>query len=85
MRRTMNVKEMLTQYLIDNGYQGLQCDECGCGIDDLIPCNELNIECEAAYAFECSKCKKKCEHYPELYCYGTIYSTHKDYCEPDYE
>lgn len=33
------VQSIMKQWLIDNGYDGLCCDECGCGVDDLMPCS----------------------------------------------
>ena len=47
----MNVKEMLQKALREMGANGL-CDpdeECGCALDDLAPCECLNLcECQAA-------------------------------------
>ena len=35
----MNVKEIVTEYLKDNGFDGLVDDEeCGCDLKDLMPC-----------------------------------------------
>ena len=46
----MNIKEIVEQYLRDNGYTGLCGFECGCGLDNLMPCNAPDIsECVAAY------------------------------------
>ena len=42
----MNVYEITKKYLIDNGYDGLFTDECGCLVDDLMPCG-----------FECGYCQ----------------------------
>ena len=49
----MTVKDIVTKYLKDNGYDGLCGDACGCGLDNLFPC-ELNdggyySGCEPAY------------------------------------
>lgn len=39
-----NLKEIVEKYLKENGYAGLtDCDECGCHIDDLMPCDAPNI------------------------------------------
>ena len=35
----MNVYEITKKYLIDNGYDGLFTDDCGCLVDDLMPCD----------------------------------------------
>ena len=54
----MNVKEIVKQWLKDNGYDGLFLDNncpdgdenCGCSIDDFAPCGEGPLpECEPAY------------------------------------
>jgi hypothetical protein len=34
----MNVKEIVLQWLKANGYDGLFIDDCGCVLDDLMPC-----------------------------------------------
>jgi len=34
----MTVEEIIKEYLTTNGYDGLCCEDCGCGIDDLAPC-----------------------------------------------
>ena len=46
----MNVYDMIREYLERNGYNGLVSDdgECGCVLDDLAPCDEMN-NCWAAY------------------------------------
>jgi hypothetical protein len=47
----MNVTEIVKQFLIDNKYDGLvdESGECGCVLDDLIPCGEVSCHCCAAY------------------------------------
>ena len=48
----MNVKEILTNYLKENGFDGLfnVYAECGCKTDDLAPCDCMNInDCESGY------------------------------------
>lgn len=51
------VKEIVKEYLIANGYDGLiNVDtECGCGVDALEPCGEMNSECQAAYKWICTE------------------------------
>jgi len=49
----MNIEEILKAWLKENGYDGLcnPVDECGCGLDDFMPCGDPNIsDCEAAHA-----------------------------------
>ncbi|KKL87429.1 hypothetical protein LCGC14_1934820 [marine sediment metagenome] len=36
-------------WLKENNYDGLCNFECGCGVDDLVPCTELSSSCEAAH------------------------------------
>ncbi len=44
------VDAMIKANLEALGADGLvnPCEECGCGIDDLAPCDSLNLECIAA-------------------------------------
>ena len=45
----MNVREIVTEYLIKNGFDGLCTYDCGCFIDDLAPCNQDCMECEPGF------------------------------------
>ena len=47
----MNVYDIVKKYLIDNGYDGLYTDDCGCLVDDLMPCSGCGdiINCQAGY------------------------------------
>ena len=46
----MTVKEIIEKWLRENGYSGLYNeDECGCSIDDFIPCGESCNECKPGY------------------------------------
>ncbi len=50
----MTVKELLRDWLDDEHYVGL-CNpelECGCGLDDLMPCGSNCGECQPAAVFE---------------------------------
>ena len=53
----MKVEEIIIKYLKENGYDGLAGEEeCGCSLDDFIPCGGESIcECEAGYSHECPK------------------------------
>jgi len=57
----MTVKEIVTEYLKDNGYDGLCSEECGCAIDDLMPCNDDQSYCSPGYMHSkdcrCKNCK----------------------------
>ena len=58
----MTVKEAMIKYLKDNGYGGLYNDngECGCEVDDLMPCMSEGIEnCECGYKVTCNE---ECTH-----------------------
>ena len=47
----MNVKEIVSKYLVENGFDGLFNDggECGCLVDDLCPCDGDVENCEPGY------------------------------------
>jgi len=45
----MTVHEIITQWLIDNHYDGLCTSGCGCGVEDLAPCAYSCLDCEPAY------------------------------------
>lgn len=49
----MNVKDILLQYLIANGYDGLSYTCCGCGVDDLAPCGNVELTCVPARKVVC--------------------------------
>lgn len=54
------IKEMVSEWLKANGYQGLcnKYGECGCGFsDELMVCgNCMSRDCTAAYEFKCYAC-----------------------------
>jgi hypothetical protein len=51
----MNVKEIIVDYLKKNGFEGLyNADgECGCLLEDLMPCGEGGDYCEPGYKRPC--------------------------------
>jgi len=53
----MDIKEITYEYLRENEFDGLFCDECGCKLDDLMPCSEPSPRCEPGYIQDCSKCE----------------------------
>lgn len=62
----MNVKEIVIAHLKSIGADGLCADECGCGLDDLMPCMCEGIEdCVPARRRECKYCpdKSDCDIY----------------------
>jgi len=55
----MTVVEIVKKHLTDNGYDGLYTDECGCLIDDLMPCcSECAFDCEPGYKMSIDDAKK---------------------------
>ena len=48
------VEEIVRQYLIEHGYDGLYSDvlECGCSLDDLMPCEGSPFKCVPGYRVE---------------------------------
>ena len=45
----MTTIEIVKKWLAENGYDGLCNEDCGCGIDDLVPCGEMGNGCVAAF------------------------------------
>lgn len=43
------IVEILEKWLMENGYDGLFGDDCGCRIGDLMACGEPQIDCKAGY------------------------------------
>jgi len=63
------VKDMVLKWLEDSEYDGLcnETIECGCGKDDLMPCDSVLPDCQAAYRWDRDKCKafSSCEYASE--------------------
>ncbi len=45
----MTVREIVKAYLEENGFDGLYWEDCGCFLDDLIPCGDRCDGCEAGH------------------------------------
>ena len=46
----MNVMEIVKEYLQKNNYDGLAGDDCGCELEDLMPCDcSYIMNCEVAH------------------------------------
>lgn len=46
----MELEEIVKDWLIKNGYDGLwNADECGCSVEDFMPCGEPSRYCEAGH------------------------------------
>ena len=50
----MRVIQIVEEYLKSNGFDGLcNCDvPCGCLLDNLCPCGDLNVDCQAGHREE---------------------------------
>jgi len=60
------IKEIIKEYLEKNGYDGLCSDsECACSTDNLMPCDEPGIYCEAGYKGACT-----CGEQHDFHIYG---------------
>ena len=70
-RRAMDVKEILSTWLKDHGFDGLAGDDCGCFVDDLIACGEDPSNCEPGY--KCG-CPGNCE-FAEYGCFEHVTTT----------
>lgn len=58
----MSPREIIATWLRSNGYDGLACDGCGCGLDDMMPCDALDNECRPAMKHRCDgACGFGCE------------------------
>lgn len=45
-----NVLDMVAEALKAKGFDGLHYEgECGCSVDDLAPCGQIDSHCEAGY------------------------------------
>ena len=44
----MTVKDIIRDWLVTHKCDGLCSEECGCRLDDLIPCGESSPDCVAA-------------------------------------
>jgi len=59
----ITVLDIVKQYLIANGYDGLYNEDCGCVVDDLIPCGDCFDNCIPGYKWDHCGCGCGCtEH-----------------------
>ncbi len=63
----MNIKDILIEFMKVNGFTSIVNPdiECGCGIDDLCPCDCIDIEdCQFGYTKKCDliKCDQECDN-----------------------
>ena len=68
----MTVQEIIKDYLKRNKWDGLCNDDCGCDVDELMPCNQYVGDCQPAVKRICGdKRKAGCEED----CGGECYTT----------
>lgn len=81
----MTVVEVLIEYMKANGYTALCSDGCGCGINDLSPCDNFS-DCSLGYEIKsnCNKCDvDECDGRGETdVCYTTNKEKAKKYGLP---
>lgn len=53
MAELLTVRDILIAYLRANGYDGLAGEDCGCGVDDLAPCEGYPMGCVPAHEVPC--------------------------------
>jgi hypothetical protein len=54
MRNPPTAKAILERFLMDNGYEGLYGEDCGCTKDDLLPCESgVSQYCQPGYLRPC--------------------------------
>ena len=51
MKDQATVKEIVREYLVAHGFDGLYSEvgQCGCSLDDLMMCEEPGIDCRPGY------------------------------------
>ena len=50
----MDLRQIVSEWLKANGYAGLYSDcECACTVDDLMPCDMADLDCQPGYLCEC--------------------------------
>ncbi|HUX47305.1 MAG TPA: hypothetical protein VMV58_04765 [Desulfosporosinus sp.] len=60
-KKSKDVREIITDYLKANGFDGLYAEECGCQISDLFPCDGPCDDCKPGYKVPCDP--KTCQAY----------------------
>ena len=69
----MTIKEILANWLKENGFEGIVCHDCGCDADDLFPCIDGPDQyAQPAYRVPASE-EVKAEHGDDCeYIYTTV-------------
>ncbi len=57
----MTVKEIVREWLREKGYDGLCAEDCGCSVDDLMPCSGYGAseDCMAGYSQKATEEEKE--------------------------
>lgn len=56
----MTVYDIIKQFLVDHGYDGLCNDCCACGMKDLFACEEPHqLDCSPGYLIPCNGCTSR--------------------------
>lgn len=79
----MNVKAIVRDWLVTNGYEGLfnENGECGCDLNDLMCCDNSGVDwCLPAYKLKCEGCTHTC-----IEDYGYMMSVNRECPEKEYE
>lgn len=60
----MNVRQIISFWLKENGYDGLYTTNCSCTLENLMMCDERDnlLECKAGYKMAC-RCSFKCDYH----------------------
>lgn len=57
----LTVKGIVEKWLRDNDYTGLYCEECGCEIDDLMPCAGWDNSYDGCHPGYKHNCPNSCD------------------------
>jgi len=49
----MNVRDIVKEWLIEHGYEGLYNNYCGCALDDLMTCQRDTTLCKPGHKIPC--------------------------------
>ncbi len=68
---SLSISEIVKKYLVENGFDGLAGEDCGCGVDELFCCSTceepMNYDCVAARKIRQERCEEcgnaECENY----------------------
>jgi len=53
----VKIYEIAAEYMKANGFTALYRDDCGCTLDDFMPCGgECAVDCEVGHANDCTTC-----------------------------